>query len=77
MMEKCIRPSVEFAGNGKVVEFWINVRISSVVVFIGTVKWTNVDGKGCVMWSIGLLSVFVGSSWWLAVLLAVLVGGIL
>jgi hypothetical protein len=54
MMEKCIRPSVEFAGNGKVVEFWISVRISSGVVLIGTVKWTNVDGEGGAVWSVEL-----------------------
>jgi|GWRWMinimDraft_9_1066018.scaffolds.fasta_scaffold17962_1 hypothetical protein len=43
MMEKCMRPSVALGGNGKLVVFRINARISSGVVFIGTVKWTKDD----------------------------------
>ena len=38
MIEKCMHSSVALGGNGKLVVLRINVRISSGVVFIGTVK---------------------------------------
>ena len=60
MMEKCMRPSVALGGNGKVVVFWIKARISSGVVFIGTVKWTKVDGGDGVCWSKGSWGLFKG-----------------
>ena len=55
-----MRPSVEFCGKGNVVEFWIKARISSGVVFIGTVKWTKVVSWGEFCWSSASLMVLVG-----------------
>ena len=55
-----MRPSVEFCGKGNVVEFWIKARISSGVVFIGTVKWTKVVSWGKFCWSSASLMVLVG-----------------
>ena len=76
MMEKCMRPSVELGGNGKVVVFWIKVRISSGVVLIGTVKWTKVDDGVGVWWSTDSLGVLNGGGCWpLFISLTVLNGG--